>query len=81
MDHAEAFTRPVVPDPAAPQTGPHRAAGISPNLYAPRCTSGDHRAVGRVHVGKAIPAINSDAETPIVTRATYAVIGNFCGSS
>ena len=49
---------------------------ISPDLYIPCGISGAIQHWAGCSSAKAILAINSDAEAPMVTRATYAVIGD-----
>jgi electron transfer flavoprotein alpha subunit len=49
---------------------------ISPDLYVPCGISGAIQHWAGCSSAKTILAINSDAEAPMVTRATYAVIGD-----
>ena len=49
---------------------------ISPELYIPCGISGAIQHWAGCSSAKTILAINSDAEAPMVTRATYAVIGD-----
>jgi electron transfer flavoprotein alpha subunit len=49
---------------------------ISPDLYIPCGISGAIQHWAGCSSAKAILAINTDAEAPMVTRATYAVIGD-----
>ncbi|WP_370615536.1 electron transfer flavoprotein subunit alpha/FixB family protein [Mumia sp. Pv 4-285] len=49
---------------------------ISPDLYVPCGISGAIQHWAGCSSAKAILAINTDAEAPMVTRATYAVIGD-----
>jgi electron transfer flavoprotein alpha subunit len=49
---------------------------ISPDLYIPCGISGAIQHWAGCSSAKAILAINSDAEAPMVTRSTYAVIGD-----
>ena len=49
---------------------------ISPDLYIPCDISGAIQHWAGCSSAKTILAINTDAEAPMVTRATYAVIGN-----
>jgi electron transfer flavoprotein alpha subunit len=49
---------------------------ISPDLYIPCGISGAIQHWAGCSSAKTILAINSDAEAPMVTRATYAVIGD-----
>jgi electron transfer flavoprotein alpha subunit len=49
---------------------------ISPDLYVPCGISGAIQHWAGCSTAKTILAINSDAEAPMVTRATYAVIGD-----
>ena len=49
---------------------------ISPDLYIPCGISGAIQHWAGCSSAKNILAINTDAEAPMVTRATYAVIGD-----
>jgi electron transfer flavoprotein alpha subunit len=49
---------------------------ISPDLYIPCGISGAIQHWAGCSSAKTILAINTDAEAPMVTRATYAVIGD-----
>lgn len=49
---------------------------ISPDLYIPCGISGAIQHWAGCSSAKAILAINTDAEAPMVTKATYAVIGD-----
>ncbi len=49
---------------------------IAPDLYIPCGISGAIQHWAGCQSAKAILAINTDAEAPMVTKATYAVIGD-----